>query len=171
MKEKPFIKRLLKCDGYTLVELIVVIGIIGLLAAVMALTFNVVTRVSTTARGQNIVFSQVHTAGNWISKDVESADNVTAGSTGNWKCSIQRYNWNGVDNITTIQIDYNISNGVMTRSVNGGQGQFIAQYISNPGTDTTFMASTENNTYLLTVKSVYSKSSYQCVFKINQITP
>lgn len=155
--------------GYTLIELLVLITIIGGVSAVMALTFSEATKLTSSDMAQAIVLAQVHQAGDWIAKDVAGAYSVSAGSSGNWTCSMSCYQWNG-SAFTTSTIAYTISNGVLRRN-----GQYIAQYIVNPGTDTLFTKVTptvnENNTYLLTVKAVKNNVSFSKVFKIFQRIP
>ncbi len=159
-------------QGYTLVEIIVLISIIGFVSLVMALTFGVVSRINLSDTGQSVSLNQVHQAGSWISRDVESAENITAGSAGSWHCAITRFSYNPADNITTQSIEYVISNGVLLRKVNGSSGTPVAEYMVNPGTDTTFVkaaaTATENNTYILTVKATYQNSTNTQTFKIFQ---
>jgi prepilin-type N-terminal cleavage/methylation domain-containing protein len=152
--------------GFTLIELLVVIAIMAFLTGAIAMTFNLVTNVSANSTEQYMVMSQVQVAGSTIAKDIASSCNVTAGSAGNWHCSMSRYMWNGTDNVTTTPVDYIISNGVLTRRVNGTGGTRIAEYISGPGTDTTFVSASENNTYLLTIKAKYEDTSFSSMYKV-----
>lgn len=152
--------------GYTLVELLVVISIMAFLTAAMTITFSVVSNVSAATTEQYMVMSQVQVAGNTIAKDVASSRNVIAGSAGSWHCSMDRYVWNGTDNVTTIPVDYVITDGVLTRRINEAQGIQIAKHISRPGIDTTFMATVDNNTYLLTITAKYADASFSSVYKV-----
>ena len=167
-------KGLVRQRGFTLVELLVVIAVIGLVTGVMAMMFSLVTKVSTTSTSQNIVLSQVQQAGSWLSRDIMSADNVTLYTSGTRLCKIGRYQWNGTDNITSAIIDYDITNNKLTRTVEPGQAQIIAQFISPHGSGTDLTASTlltENNTYIFNVQSIYSTSSFSRVYKMNQRIP
>lgn len=160
----------MKQHGFTLVELVVIIGILSIISAILAQTFVVVTRVNSMATSQNKLVIQTHTAANWISGDVESAlkGSVTAG-TGNTLCSMRRYQWNGADNITdNTSITYQVNNNILTRQVGSNTAQQIAQFILASGT--TFAA--ENVTtgyYDLTVTASDNSSSYSEVFKMNQL--
>ena len=155
-------------SGYTLVEMIVIIAILSFLSVVMAMTFGMMTKVNIMNVGQGGAMGQVHLAASWISRDVQSADNVTAGLTGNWVCSMGRFFWTGTD-INTEKIDYVITGGQLLRKVNGGQGVPVARYIEGVGTDTSFVAaSTDNTTYTLKVKSVYNGSSSSGVYQITR---
>jgi prepilin-type N-terminal cleavage/methylation domain-containing protein len=153
-------------QGYTLVELLVVIGIMAFLTGAIAMTFSLVTNLSANSTEQYLVMSQVQVAGSTIAKDIASSCNITAGTAGNWHCSMSRYIWNGTDNVTTTPVEYVISDGLLTRRVNGAPGTRIAEFISGPGTDTTFVSLSENNTYLLTVKAKYDKTSFSSVYKV-----
>ena len=160
--------------GFTLIELLVVIAITGFVAGVMALMFNVVTKISSTSTSQNIVLSQVQQVGSWVSRDIMSAENVTTYTSGTRLATINRYLWNGTDNITSATIYYDIINNKLLRTVGAGEAQIIAQFISGLGAGTNLAASTsasENNTYILTVQSVYNNSSFSRVYKMNQRIP
>ena len=152
--------------GYTLIELLAVLAIMAVLTGALAMTFNLVTNVSANSTEQFLVMSQVQVAGSTISKDVASSCNITTGTAGNWHCSMSRYMWNGTDNVTTTPVEYVITDGVLLRRVNGAQGTRIAEFINGPGTDTTFVSSSENNTYLLTIKAKYENTSFSSVYKV-----
>ena len=173
-KAKTMNKRRYDEAGFTLVELIVVIAVVGLVAGVMALMFNVVTKVSSESTSQNIVLSQVHEAGSWLTRDIVSSTNVTTYTSGTRLAKIVRYLWNGSDNISTVVIDYDIINNKLLRTVEPGQGKLIAQFISALGSGTGLnksAATSENNTYIFTVQSSYNNSSFSRVYKINQRFP
>jgi prepilin-type N-terminal cleavage/methylation domain-containing protein len=157
--------------GFTLLELIIMISIIGVTAPIMALTFSEVTRVTSSDMSQAIVLSQVHQAGAWISKDVASAYKVTAGSTGTWTCNMTSYLYNSqTGTFANSYENYTISNGMLLRN-----GNPIAQYIVNPGSDTLFTqvtpTATENHTYVLKIKAVRNTASFSQTFKIYQRMP
>ncbi|MDD5313130.1 MAG: type II secretion system protein [Dehalococcoidia bacterium] len=154
--------------GYSLVELLAVIGILGFLAAAMALTFATIANVGSRNNAQSIAMTQVNQAGQWISTDVQSAENVTAGSSGTWLCSLNRYNWTGAS-FATEKIDYEITDGKMMRKVNDNPGPVVAEFISGPGTDTSFtVVPGDNNTFVLTIKAVFNTASYSKVYRINR---
>jgi prepilin-type N-terminal cleavage/methylation domain-containing protein len=157
-------------QGFTLVELLVVIAVTGLVAGVMALMFNVVTKISTTSTSQNIVLSQVQEAGSWITRDIMSSDNITIYASGNRVATIVRYMWNGTD-FTQAVINYDVINNKLLRTVEPEAGRIIAQFISPHGSGTDLTASTgvsENHTYIFNVQSVYAGSSFSRSYKINQ---
>ncbi|MGA2158355.1 MAG: type II secretion system protein [Dehalococcoidia bacterium] len=157
--------------GFTLIELIVTLSIMGAVSAIMAMTFSEATKLTSSDMAQAIVLAQVHQAGESIAKDVASADNITAGSTGTWTCSMVCYQWQqSTSTFISSSVTYTISNGQLLRN-----GVIIAQYIVNPGSDTLFTkvtpTGTENNTYVLTVKAVKNNASFSKAFKIYQRIP
>jgi len=158
--------------GYTLVELLVIIAILGVMSAVLAMTVNMALKITTTDTAQNILLSQVHQAASWISKDIRSADSITTGS-GTVLCSLKRYVWNQADNITTTTtIDYVVSGTSLLRKEDGNSGTIVAQFIQYPNTDTSFTADpSAANAYLLKLKAVYGNSSYKQLFRICQRLP
>jgi len=159
--------------GYTLIELLVIIAIVGAISAVLAMTINMTLKITTTDTAQNILLSQVHQAASWISKDIKSADNITIGS-GTVLCSLKRYVWNQADNITTTTtIDYVVSGTNLLRKKDGSSsGTIVAQFIQYPDTDTSFTTDPSSpNAYLLRLKAVYGNSSYSQLFRIYQRLP
>jgi len=159
-------------DGYTLIELLAIVAILGAIAALLAMTVNMALKITTTDTAQNILLSQVHQAASWISKDIKSADNITTGS-GTVLCSLKRYVWNQADNMTTTTtVDYVVSGTNLLRKKDGNSGTIVAQFIQYPNADTSFTADPSSaNAYLLKLKAVYGKSSYIQLFRIYQRLP
>jgi prepilin-type N-terminal cleavage/methylation domain-containing protein len=77
-----------KRSGFTLVELLIVISIMGVLSAAAATTVSLVMNTSTTAMGQNRELGEVHMVGSWISKDMKNATAVQT-TVGDTLCSMQ----------------------------------------------------------------------------------
>ena len=157
--------------GYTLVELVVAIAIMSLAIAAIGLTLSMVYRESIVNKNWSLAVGQADQAGRWISRDVQSAAEVTAWSPSTWQCSMKRYSWNGsgMDNITisyVIDIDNNLR-----RQVNGVQpGMVVAQFIDGTGTNTNFtkLVSDNTTTYILNVRSVYGNVPYSKQYRIYQ---
>jgi type II secretory pathway pseudopilin PulG len=157
-----------ECPGYTLTELLVVLGTVALLSGVIAMTFSVITTTNRMNTDETIAMLQVHEAGRWITKDVQSADNVTGYSDVAWNCAMNCFKWTGTS-VATVLVEYVIQDGVLLRKVNGDQGTQIAMHLADPGTNTLFSKSTsENNTYLLSVRAVYNGASISKAYKINK---
>ena len=162
----------MKQRGFTLIELLVVIAILGSLGAITAMTFSVVTKVSMESAAHNVMLAQVHLAGNWITKDVESAKTVTPGTSPTMIC----YRWDGsTDNITdNTQIVYTITtdtNGIkmLTRKVNNGTAQMIAQYISSA--TLTQLTPLSNYMYQLNINATYNNFPLNRIYKAEQRYP
>lgn len=158
--------------GYTLIELLVIIAILGAISSVLAMTIDMALKITTTTTAQSILLSQVHMAASWISKDITSADNITP-DNGTILVSLKRYVWNQADNITTTTtIDYVVSGTSLLRKEDGNSGTIVAQFIQYPNTDTSFTADpSAANAYLLKLKAVYGNSSYKQLFRICQRLP
>jgi prepilin-type N-terminal cleavage/methylation domain-containing protein len=77
-----------KRGGFTLVELLIVISIMGVLSAAAAMTVSLVMKTSTTAMGQNRELGEVHMVGSWISRDMKNAT-VVQTTVGGTLCSMQ----------------------------------------------------------------------------------
>ena len=152
--------------GFTLLELVIVIAVMAVVASAMAITISVMTTISASTTEQYMAMSQVEVAGNTIIRDVASSCNVTAGSEGTWQCSMNRYTWNGSDNLTTVPVVYTITNGVLERTVNSTNKTRIAENLVNPGTDTSFLAATENNTYIVKLTSQFNDASFSMLYKV-----
>lgn len=160
--------------GFTLIELLVVIGILAFLAVITTMAFSLMTTVSLRSAADNIMLSQVHLAGNWITRDVERAKTVTPG-TSPTVCTLICYIWNGTDNITdNTNIVYAIATdtyGVswLTRKVNTGTAQQIAQYISSA--NLTQLTPLSNYMYQDNITATYNNFSLNRVYKAEQRYP
>jgi len=166
-------------QGFTLVELLIIIAIMGVITGVMALTFSLATNITRTDSAQSIILTQVHQASAWISRDVQSATTVTPVNSPTKLLSLKRFSWNGTTFETNAQVDYDIaSNGTMTRILTDSQGTRVtqvAQFIDYPDPNTSFMkgpsTAAENNTYILKLKATQHGSSFNAQYKIAQKIP
>jgi prepilin-type N-terminal cleavage/methylation domain-containing protein len=159
-----------KQNGFTLVELLVSLAILGFVSAAMAMTFDVVTKTSTVAMGQNRALSEVHTAGSWISRDVVSSlANTVQPTSGNTLCSMQSYVWNSSTQAFELPvIKYQIINGILTRKIGSNPALQVAQFID--GAATTFTCADNTTKYFtLTVRSEYNGTSVTEVYKMKQV--
>jgi len=154
--------------GYSLVELLVILGTVAFISGALAMTYSVVTQTGRMTNEDTVALLQVTEAQRWITTDVQSSDNVTGYSTSAWNCVMNCFNWTGAT-MSTINVQYVIQDGVLLRKVNGGQGVEIARHLSGPGTDTLFSKSvSENNSYILKIKSVYNDASVSKTYRINK---
>ncbi len=62
--------------GFTLIEVLVVVGILGAIMGVMAMTVMTIMIVSPKSNDQVIALRQVQNAGYWISRDAQRAQNI-----------------------------------------------------------------------------------------------
>jgi len=149
--------------GFTIVELLVAVAIIGILSAATVMTFGVVTKTGTTTVGQSTTLGAVHMAGNWIMRDMQNARTGTVQTTvGDTLCSMQCRTGDGflgtADGFSTDNVTYRIDGGILTRESQpiGGSSSAktitVARYIVGPGQATTwFSAESANVYYKLTV--------------------
>jgi prepilin-type N-terminal cleavage/methylation domain-containing protein len=162
-----------KQKGFTLIELLVVISIIGFLSAAIAMTFAVVSRTSAMAMSENRVLSQVHLAGNWITRDVQNAIKGTVVNTPGL-CSMQCYVLNGdIFSAENATVSYTIDNGILNRTSRVGSSSArtvqVAQFIDASKTTFTCENITENKYFQLKVRASYSNSTFEKVYKIKQV--
>ena len=168
---KLLIRKTIWERGYTLIELLVIISVVALLSGVLAMTYNLITRTASMNNESSVALLQVTEASRWITKDVQSADNITGYSDIAWNCVMNCYDWTGTS-IDTVNVEYVIQNGVLLRIINQSQTVEIARYLSGPGTDTLFAKSaSEDNAYILTLKVVYNNASVSKTYKINKRIP
>jgi len=62
--------------GFTLIEVLVVVGILGAIMGVMAMTVGIMPKVSGESNDQAIALRQVQNAGYWITRDAQRAQNI-----------------------------------------------------------------------------------------------
>jgi prepilin-type N-terminal cleavage/methylation domain-containing protein len=159
-----------KQSGFTLVELLVAMAILGFVSAAMAMTIGVVTKTSTTAVGQSMALSEVRMAGSWITRDVVSAvANTVQPTAGGTLCSMQSYAWNSsTHTFDQPVLTYMLTNGVLTRQVGSAPAVPVAQFID--GTATTFTCEDNATKYFkLTVKADYNGTGVTEVYKMKQV--
>lgn len=164
---------MIKQRGFTLIELLVVMAVLGFLGTIMAVTFSLVTKVSMESAAHNIMLAHMHLAGNWITRDVESAKTVTLG-TSPVVCTLTCYRWNGTTNdIDTIDVVYEIKTNpdgskILTRKVNTDAAQMVAQYLSSA---TLTQPTVSIPVYQLNINAVYNNFPLNKIYKASQRYP
>ena len=146
--------------GFTLIEVLVVVGILGAIMGVMAMTIMTIMIVSPKSNDQVIALRQVQNAGYWISRDVLMAKEVSTTETGVFLA----IDWDGSGyNINYVFDD----DGELRRELNGASpGALIAEYIVGVGTDTTFVPDSDNK-YTLTVKASHGDADVTRVYEVS----
>ena len=164
-----------KRSGFTLVELLIVVAILGVLSAAAAMTVSLVMNTSTTAMEQNRELGEVHMVGSWISRDMKYATAVQT-MDGAILCSMQRSVGEG---FVTENVTYFIDSSERTlkRSSQPEDGSApkttitVARLIDGPCDNTTRFSKITDSYYELTVTADYNKSvpgSIKKVYKIGQ---
>ena len=140
--------------GYTLIEVMVVVAILGIIMGVMTMTVNTIYQDFKIGRDDAVALRQVQTVGYWITNDIKRAKTVATNVPGVF-LSLQCYYWD--DGTQTMiddqQVDYIFNNGKLSRVIGGASVQ-IAEFIDQANT-TVVQDAIIASKYILTVKSVY----------------
>jgi len=146
--------------GFTLIEVLVVVGILGAIMGVMAMTVVTIMIVSPKSNDQVIALRQVQNAGYWISRDVLGAKEVSTTETGVFLA----IDWDGDD----YDVNYVFNGNELRRELNGASpGTLIAEYVVGVGTDTTFTGPDDDNKYTLTVKAEHGDVEVERVYEVS----
>ena len=159
--------------GFTLIEIVVVLAIMAIIMA--PLSMSVMTLLTNPQRSneKNIVLQQVRNAGDWISRDVQMAENVTASGPDGFPLSLRipvdadenndyriEYLFDDIDDSKLKRQVYDSSENLISETL-------IADYIATD--NTTFV--TENVTaghHKLTVKAVRDGTAITAHYEVNQ---
>lgn len=146
--------------GFTLIEVLVTIGILGAIMGVMSMTVVTIMKISSQSNDQITVLRQVQNAGYWISRDVQMAKEVSPTEAGVFLA----IDWDG-DN---YDVNYVFNGNELRRQLNGSTpGILIAQYIVGVGTDTTFTSPDSDNKCTLTIKAERGNAEVTRVYEIS----
>ena len=147
--------------GFTLIELVVTVGILGTVIGVMSMTVTQLMIITPKTNDWAIALRQVQNAGYWISRDVLMSENVTFDEPG----AFLALEWNDGDG-THYEVDYVFSDDELRRQLNGASpGTLIAQYIVEA--DTGFVVDALVDTkYNLTVKASHGGVEVERVYAI-----
>ena len=155
--------------GFTLIEVLVAIAILGVI--VTPLSMSVITLLTNPQRSndKNIVLQQVRNAGDWISRDVQMAENVTTDDPDFLLIlSIPvDTDENNDYSIKYLFVDNKLKRRVYDSSENLTSETLIADYIDTD--NTTFV--TENVTaghHKLTVKAVRDGTAITTNYEVNR---
>lgn len=167
----------MKRNGFTLVELLIVLGILAFLSGLLALVFGFSTKTVVAAMEQNNLLNQMEEASRWISIDVENATGTIGGSSGNILCTIgQRATWNPASkSFDYYNIRYEFDGGVLRRvsqlGSNPSSSIYIAESIELPNGGFTSFTTDNASTryYTLSLKVTTGNSSMSRVYKMHQV--
>ena len=156
--------------GFTLLEAIIGVGIMALIVVAMAATIMTLLKNHGLAAEQNAVLPQVQNAGHWITRDVQTARNVTVSDPNGFPLSFRVPIDTDENNDHSINYTFNgtrLKRKVYDSSQTLLLETFIADYIDSD--NTTF--STLNATlhlYQLTVRAVKDKGGVTRIYEMSQ---
>jgi prepilin-type N-terminal cleavage/methylation domain-containing protein len=114
--------------GFTLVELIIVVALIGMISAAATTAIHQVLTGTALSNDLNTAVNQIHNAGHWISQDVQMAkpgsDTIVDSSQLDDPDFLQLTIWEDATGDTTHTVMYTLQDGKLLRD-----GQLIAEYI------------------------------------------
>lgn len=110
--------------GFTLIELLVAISIMAAIIGVISMTVLTMMKITPQTNDQAVVFSQVQTAGSWISQDALMAQTVSTSTPGVF-LALSWQDWQGA----THNVQYVFQGNTLTRQLDGAAGTVVAQYI------------------------------------------
>ncbi|MBN2074469.1 MAG: type II secretion system protein [Dehalococcoidales bacterium] len=149
MKTRPVNKK-----GFTLVEMLVSVAIIGILAPVINLLIIHIQDINSSESNHLLAIKQIEKALYWISMDTQMAQSVQtdAGASG---FPLSLY-WVGWDN-TTSNITYTVQNNELLRSCSkNGNTPVVtvaAQYVNEASTATNCTYSGSALTFVITIST------------------
>jgi len=116
--------------GFTLIEMIVVVAIIGLISGAVAGTVSQVFVVNAQSTARMTAVKQVESAVHWISRDAQMAQIVLPSGGPGFPLNLSWKEWNN----TTNNVSYALQNGELLRShsINGSAPSqtVIAEHIN-----------------------------------------
>ena len=153
--------------GFTLLELLAVIGISGIITGVMSMTIIMMMKVSAQSNDYAVALQQVQNAGYWITRDVMMAQTVTPEPSPGVLLTIELDESDG----STTTVDYIFEgDNKLKRQVNGSSSILIAQYILQDWT--TFEQDDEiDSGYKLIIRSSSGEVEVEKSYVVSQRAP
>jgi prepilin-type N-terminal cleavage/methylation domain-containing protein len=151
--------------GFTLIEMLVVVAILGAIMGAMSLTLNTVFLSYDVGVNQSVAIRQVEQAGYYLSKDVQMAYSVNTTEP-----FVSMYCYTGVTADTIQTVSYTLSNNQLSRN-DGLSTTVVARYLDDTKTSIT---AGDNNTYIINVTAIYPFSSgvtQNGTFRVQQRAP
>jgi prepilin-type N-terminal cleavage/methylation domain-containing protein len=152
-----------KQGGFTLVELLVAVAILGAIGGALSMAIVTVIKTTDSTKDESVILQQVQNAGYWISRDVQMAEDVSPGEGGSL--------------VTVNQADGEVAyvfDGTTLKRQLGGQETLVAQYIVVA--DTSFVDDTEVGVdrftkYKLTITASRGEAEVERVYEIAKRMP
>lgn len=158
--------------GFSLIEVLVVVAILGAIMGVMAMTINTIPKVSGESNDRALALRQVQNAGYWISRDTQMAQSVIADNLTSPKFLIFKWTeWDigGTESIYHA-VTYNLEDmpGGMKKLMRNHQDSLmpeeeilIAEYIYyNPGdAETTEVIDYQNPALEVRITAIYGDAT------------
>jgi prepilin-type N-terminal cleavage/methylation domain-containing protein len=169
-------KRLMDNKGFTLIEILIVISIVGSVFGAMSMTLNTIYRNYNVGFDKSLALKQVDLASIIISKDINRAKTVGRGLNNGFPLTLTCYDWDDptmpdqmIDNQVVI---YDINGSTITRKVGAETAVIIARYIPpSPPTKIEGCTSSENYTCTITIYAKYNNASENGTYKAQQRVP
>jgi prepilin-type N-terminal cleavage/methylation domain-containing protein len=140
--------------GFTLIEVLVALAITAVMIPVMAMSTATILRNNQQAVAHNIVLQQVNNAGYWISRDVQTAKNVTLTEPSGFPLTLVIPD--DVNESNDYSVKYLFSGSKLKRQVYNSAHALTAEIIAAEYVevaDTTFNSIPETNSYEITVSA------------------
>jgi prepilin-type N-terminal cleavage/methylation domain-containing protein len=166
--------------GFTLIEVLVVIGIVGTLSLIMSMTINMVRNSTRDTTARNTAMTQVHLAADWIARDIESSSGSIVTTAKNpatapnplMLCQIMRYSWQGTV-MSTENITYVVNNTTkqLLRQVDGSSGILIARGFSSDNLTRVDSETLGSNRYIIKLTSEFVGEGFSQQYKVSRRAP
>jgi len=144
--------------GFTLIEVLVAVGILGAIMGVMAMTVVTIMIISPKSNDQVIALRQVQNAGYWISRDVLGAKEVSPDETGVFLA----IDWDGDD----YDVNYVFNGNELRRQLNGASpGTLIAEYIDLGATTGSW--DDEANKLSVTIRASLGEAAVERTYEVS----
>jgi prepilin-type N-terminal cleavage/methylation domain-containing protein len=149
--------------GFTLIEVVIALALAGAIMGVMSASISTILRTTAQNDEWNVNLRQVQNAGHWITNDALMAQAVSTNTTGVF-LSLKWSDWNNISsNQYNNNIQYVLSGGTLTRSLNGGPAILISQYIVSNNTTCTWDTTLQQLTVHIRASEAkrYADGTYQ----------